>query len=70
MMWNAWLGVEAAVVTEYAAYLLRFADYESSLRRAKQALKRARIRWIDERLESSFKNTKAFKRCEAMSAQG
>ena len=70
MMWNAWLGVETATITEYAAYLLRFADYESSLRRAKQALERARMRWVDERLESKFKNSKAFKRCEARSAQG
>jgi hypothetical protein len=70
MLWKAWLNVEIALVNDYVAYLVKFADYESSLRRAKQALERARMRWVDERLESRFKNSKAFKRCEARSAQG
>jgi hypothetical protein len=62
MLWRAWLIVEAELITSYAVYLLRFADYESTINRINDELRRSRARWIDEELEKRFKASIAFRR--------
>ena len=62
MLWRAWLNVEAELITSYVVYLLRFADYESSIKRINNELKRSRAGWIDEELEKRFKASIAFRR--------
>lgn len=44
VLWRAWLIVEAELITSYDVYLLKFADYESAIKRIEDELKRSRTR--------------------------
>lgn len=65
VIWKAWLNVETTLVSRYTDYLLSFADYEKQMKCTKEALDEARGRWIDNQLESRFRKSKAFRRCQA-----
>jgi hypothetical protein len=63
MLWRAWLSVECALIDDYLEYLVEFDEFIAKAKQASQELERARERWIHERLEQKFKNSKAYKRC-------
>jgi hypothetical protein len=54
--------VEAELITSYAVYLLRFADYKSTIKRIDDELRKSQASWIDEQLEKRFKSSIAFRR--------
>jgi hypothetical protein len=56
------LSVECALIDDYSEYLAEFEEYIAKVTQASQELERARERWIHERLEQKFRNSKAYKR--------